>query len=318
MKETGYNSDYFKAVWPRWWSEESSSDPTAQAELRFSIARRLGLSPRSLLAHKVEFIWDDKVQFKGLRINSEFENKALVALGRSIARLLIRGVNHDSGSHIFDLSSMDIRKLILDEQQCVNLENLLALYWSLSIPVIQTNLLPLGTKGMDAMVVTESGRFVVILARQSTTSASLAYILAHELGHIKCRHLEEIPIYVDVDTHKDLDEIEREANCFALELLTGNREIEFDENTYPNNADTLAKAVRKVGYEERIEPGTLALCYGYYTGRWAIATSAVKLLYENEDCSANKINSLALQQLDTSNLSVESLSYLKRVMNYTS
>src|SRR5437588_12250307 len=50
------------AAWPAWWSEEAEASASARVELRFSVARKLGLDPRSLLEDPSQprFVWHDE------------------------------------------------------------------------------------------------------------------------------------------------------------------------------------------------------------------------------------------------------------------
>ena len=67
IQSTGLSQSAVAAAWPEWWSKDAESSPSANVELRFSLARKLGLDPRSLIADEAEplFVWDDAARFKG-------------------------------------------------------------------------------------------------------------------------------------------------------------------------------------------------------------------------------------------------------------
>src|SRR4051794_15887231 len=54
LRRLGLSDDAISAAWPQWWSADAEASPSARAELRFGIARRLGLDPRSLLGEQDE------------------------------------------------------------------------------------------------------------------------------------------------------------------------------------------------------------------------------------------------------------------------
>src|SRR6202790_1715811 len=68
LKSVGLSDAAIKAAWPVWWSDAADASTSAQTELRFSLARKLGIEPHSLLEDKKEprFIWRDEAKFKHL------------------------------------------------------------------------------------------------------------------------------------------------------------------------------------------------------------------------------------------------------------
>jgi len=63
---------------------------------------------------------------------------------------------------------------------------------------------------------------VIVLRRKAKYAAGLLFILAHELGHLALCHIPDDGLLLDehVDEASQDDE-EKQANAFALELLTG-------------------------------------------------------------------------------------------------
>src|SRR3546814_4976504 len=81
IRRTGLSESAITAAWPDWWSEAAEASPAAQAELRFSLARKLGLDARSLLGEdQPRFIWNDSTRFKG---RSEEHTSELQSLMRN-------------------------------------------------------------------------------------------------------------------------------------------------------------------------------------------------------------------------------------------
>src|SRR6266478_1051876 len=83
LRGFGFTDPAIDAAWPSWWSDEAESSFSAQTELRFSIARKLGLEPRSLLEDETEprFIWRDEARFKRLSGESDLERAGITSFG---------------------------------------------------------------------------------------------------------------------------------------------------------------------------------------------------------------------------------------------
>src|SRR5260221_5019203 len=138
LKKLGLSQDAVRAAWPAWWSEEAEFSPSALNELKFSLARKLGLAPTSLFDEgDAVFLWDGDAKFKGLSTESQSEKKALVSFGTSIGRLLIRASEPPSHQANPGIPGADLRAVIINSgAPCVRLSDLLALSWSIGIPVV--------------------------------------------------------------------------------------------------------------------------------------------------------------------------------------
>lgn len=316
LRKAGLSDRAINAAWPAWWREELADSPSGRAELRFALARKLGMSPRSLLGEKVEFVWDDKAKFKNLTAEEESDRAALTAFGTSIGRMLLNAT--DETVSLVGLDPQIIRNQILSSgEEYVDLKGLLTLCWGVGIPVVHLRVFPLDAKNMHAMVVSVGGRFAILLGKDASYPAPVAFTLAHELGHVVQRHLEGAAALVDLQDPaqaKDPDEQEQEADRFALELLTGRPEPEITTSDPSFNAPTLAAAVQKAAPEYRVEPGTLALCLSYRTGAWARANSALKFIYGEPSPVWESVNRIAMSQIDWDRLTSEAADYLQIVL----
>ena len=317
LRRAGFSKAAIKAAWPSWWTDEADASPSARAELRFALARRLGLEPKPLLGERVEFVWNDEARFKHLSAGNEATKAALTSFGISVGRLLLQAVPNVS----LEFASADeLRSAILTSHPFVDLTSLVATCWGLGIPVVYLRVLPLEAKSMHAMVVGVDGRFAILLGRDASYPAPVAFTLAHELGHVMHGHLAGAPALVDVEDPalaSDRDEQEREADCFALTLLTGSPDPDIQTSVAAFNAPTLAGAVLKASTEYGVEPGTLALCLAYRRQNWPVAMSALRFIYQQPVPIWQGINGIADAQLDWGTLSEEGADYLRKVLSGT-
>ncbi|GIK49585.1 MAG: hypothetical protein BroJett013_22820 [Alphaproteobacteria bacterium] len=316
LKDAGLSDRVIEAAWPAWWSTAASDSPSAQAELRFSLARRLGLSPKALVGDRVEFVWRDHVRFKNLRVDNDDERAALNSFGLSIARILFRATKAARG-RLDGLSAEALRDAIIQSRPFVDLSGLLATCWGLGVPVIHLRVYPLKAKSMHAMIVRDEGRHAVLLLKDSRYPAPAAFWLAHEIGHAAKGHLKDGEAIADVfepSKPGEEDAEETEADRFALAALTGTPDPNIVTNVDRYTATSLAAAVLTEGPRHRIEPGTLALCLAYKTSRWATANAALRHIYSSEGDVWRYVNSIAEGELDWSELSEDSADYLREVM----
>lgn len=315
LRAAGLSNRVIEAAWPSWWSDDLADDRSGQAELRFALARRLGLSPRSLIGERVEFLWNNEALFKHLSVEDEGHRAALSSFGMTIGRLLLNAIS--GRSSIEGLDAGQLREAILKSRDFVDLQALLALCWGLGIPVVHLRVLPLATKSMQAMVVAIDGRHAILLGRDASYPAPIAFTLAHEIAHIALQHLDGRPALVDMEdlgTIHDPDDQEQAADKFALTLLTGrpNPQIKTSEPSF--NAPSLAKAVLDAAPSYRIEPGTLALCVAHQRGAWPVAMAAMNFIYDKPHPVWREINGLADMELDWSAIGEESAQWVRTVM----
>lgn len=155
-----------------------------------------------------------------------------------------------------------------------------------------------------------------MIGKDSRYPPHIAFYIAHELGHIALGHLSQAPMVVDLErdelNHDDQEEID--ADRFALELLTGlSRPTVLPQNrTY--SARELARTALDAATDLRVEPGTLALCFGFSTNDWATANAAMPFIYQTAKPVWSEINKVALDQLHFGSIPEDARSYLKAVV----
>lgn len=314
----GLSDPAINAAWPEWWSDDADHSSSARLELRFSVARKLGLDARSVLDEDgvPRFIWKDEARFKHLSGESDLERAAISSFGRSIGALLTAGSSVGQFA-LIGTTAATLRSAVLSSQPYVRLVDLLSLSWSAGIPVAHLRIFPAVRKRMSAMSVAVGGRHAILLAKDSMYPPHIAFYLGHELGHIALRHLRNDTAIVDMDSDvlsaSSQDMEEAEADRFALELLTGRADLQLvPSGSY--NAPGLAQIALRVSSELHIEPGSLALCFGYSTGNWAVANSAMRFIYDQARPVWNEVNRVTMTQLDMEQLPSDSSSYLAAVL----
>lgn len=325
LRQLGLSTGAIEAAWPRWWSEEAEESASARAELRFSVARRLGLDPASLLLQDdaPRFLWRQEARFKHLTAQTETEQAGIASFGRAVAAALTRVAGDEDSRGLLGASAEDVRSaLTRGGEQPVDLMSLLALAWGVGIPVVHLRVFPWPQKRMAAMATRVQGRGVVLLAKDAPYPPWLAFYLAHELGHLAHGHVAEGRALIDFDQGEQGDEWasgddaeEAEADAWAMEVLTGmpNPEI----TTAPNarrSAASLVQAAAGAGAGLNIDPGTVALAFGYSTGDWRTANGALKIMFTGDLRLPAAINQIAASQMDLAAAGEDTAEYLAGVL----
>jgi len=320
LKNFGFSDPAIEAAWPTWWSEDADASASAQTELRFSLSRKLGLDPRSLLEDDAEprFVWRDEARFKRLSGEGGLEQAAITSFGVALGSVLISAV--DPSASVSNVGAAALRGLILGKQQYVRLVDLLSLSWSIGIPVVHLRIFPWPQKRMSAMTIRRGSRHAILLAKDSMYPAQIAFYLAHELAHVMLGHLGREEVIVDLEdaelasAHADTEEAA--ADGFALELLTGQPDPKILPSRYGSAASAkgLADVALSASKELHIEPGTLALCFGYSTGEWPVANAAMQQIYLSPKPVWREVNRIALRQLSFDRVAEDLRPYLIAVM----
>ncbi|WP_244511784.1 MULTISPECIES: ImmA/IrrE family metallo-endopeptidase [unclassified Rhizobium] len=238
----------------------------------------------------------------------------MTSFGVSIGKLLIKATRTID---LPSVSAVDLRTATLSNAPFVDLQSLIAICWSVGIPVIHLRVFPLDRKSMHAMVVEDQGRYAILLGRDANFPAPVAFTLAHEIGHIMLGHLQGTSAIVDLEeTEYDTrgDPQEEEADAYAITLLTGSPSPEITTNVTSFGAKALARSVLEAGPRRGIEPGTLALCLAHRTQNWAVAMAALQHIYSESKPVWQEVNGIARRELDWGQLNDDSADYLEKIM----
>jgi hypothetical protein len=321
LKSLGLSAPAIEAAWPTWWSDDADASASAKVELRFSLSRKLGLDPRSLLEEgEPRFVWRDVARFKHLAGETEIEKAAITSFGAALGNILI-GAATPSWRPIPGVAASKLREAVRQDHPFVRLVDLLSICWSVGTPIVHLRIFPWPQKRMSAMTVRVGGRTAILLGKDSLYPAHISFYVAHELAHIALGHLQAESIMVDLD-RDDLadaasDPEEADADRYALELLTGDPRPTVLNMEGRASARALANAALKSGEGLGIEPGTLALCFGYSTGKWDVANGAMRHIYASPKPVWHEVNKIAVGQMSLESVPDDARSYLTSVLGGT-
>lgn len=303
-----------KVVLPSWWEDSIAATAGGLREGASYICAHLGYSLSSLLDEKqpLAFAHTGAVKYKKAKGVSDEDVSLATHYALGVARAVAAAMTDLPATGAVP-SPEEWRKtlLALSDKPWVCLRYILKAAWELGIPVIHLKNLPEGAKKPDALTTMVGDRPVIVVLNARKSPSWIAFIVAHELGHIHEKHLK--PGQTLVDEKIDIEAGEKdemEANDFAVRLLTGFGDLGLN-STRSMGMPQLASAAKTFGMSYRIAPGVAALNYGFTTGRWSVANGAVSLL-EKDDDAAVYLKQAMEAHLDLDALSDDSQEWITR------
>ena len=289
LAEAGVNRKFLdRVVLPEWWEDSLAATQGGLREAAGYICAHLGFSLHSLLDHsqKLAFAHTGAVKYK--------KTKGVTKSDVTLTTHFALGVARAAASAYADLPAAqpvpapeELRNHLLNQSGCkwIQLEHILKAAWEMGIPVLHLRNMPDGAKKPDALTTMVGDRPVIVVFSGRKSPSWVAFIVAHELGHIHHNHIKPGQTLVDEKIQPESEEKEElQANDFSSRLLTGQSDLGLHSNRNLRTQQ-LATAVTNFGEKYRIAPGIAALNYGFTTSSWATANGAVTLLEKNEDAA---------------------------------
>lgn len=295
LKEIGLTRAQVRKLLPDWWSPEAEKQADGFAELCLLIGRRLSLDVRALMEGKVLSKEEPSaIAYKHCADATPQSLLASTCIANALSRAVL-GAMPTAYEKLPNNPGELISRAKAIGNGIVSLSSLIDTCWSKGIPVIPISNLPVGIRKMDGAAILINGRPVIIVSKKKTSRAWLAFIVAHEIGHIACGHLDRNGSIIDVslqeqatyEAESSSDADEREADAFALTIL-GGEPIEKEISSWPEWASPVDMAVRarEAAQALGVESGHLVLRYAFKTRRWPDSMNALRFLSEDSDAEA--------------------------------
>lgn len=301
LKAFGLTRAQVRKLLPQWWSPEAEASPDGYAELCGLISRRLSLDIGQLLRGDV--VRKSNATSLAYKHSAAATPQSLQG-ATSIAISLAEAINaamSDQQAALPGKAAQFANRIREASNDIVSLEGLIKTCWESGIPVVPMHNLPVGVRKMDGAVISTSKRPVIIISKKRSSRAWLAFILAHEVGHIACGHLNKGGSIIDVslqeqatfEAESSVDKQEREADRYALDLL-GGRAADLVVSTWPSWISPVEIAVRarEARRELHVETGHLILRYAFQSKRWPQCMSAMNFLSEDTNADALMLSAL--------------------------
>ena len=317
FKAVGLNSKSTFEAMPEWW-HDAILEPSGVYEIKGFVAKYFGLEigPDGALRRRSL----PQACFKTRSGTDVSEVASARAFATAVARMVASVTTVPWKGSL--PAAAALRQTILGRgRPWVGLTDLLSVCWAHGVPVVYLPNLPVGTPKMEGMVTFCAGHPVIVATKKASHPAWLLFILAHEMGHLGSGHLSEteggaiMDEKVSEDDPMD-DDQEKEANRFALQLLTGgSQRIRLERLV---QAQALADAAKRHGATHKIDPGHVilnAVRNTEYQGKnpWPLASAALKHS-DHDGATAEELCRAALRShVDTDGLTDDGFDFIERL-----
>lgn len=319
FKALGLTAAQVRHFVPEWWVDEAAADEGGFLELQIVLARRLNVALESLqaVAPAPEFK-DATRRFKTVHPQNSTQLAVAAGVGHGLAHVLADACRTEPSGTRF--SATDLRARILVNSPSVTLETLCRWLWGEGIPVLHVAAWPNQLRRPDAMCVRVGNRPVVLVVRKEAAPARLAYLVAHEVGHIMSGHLQADNNAVLVDDTLPVDEQgfandddEKVADAYAMEVLGGSSlQTACNSLGRPVSEVKLAVAALRACKGTRLDAGQVILGWARLTKDWKLAAMSMKYLMTSGP-APTVVNDVAKSYLDVESLSSDGLDHVSRL-----
>lgn len=256
LAAVGFKKDAFDLL-PEWW-EDAIAHPSGVHEIRGFLAKHLYLNvgaDGALCGRDMP-----KACFK-TRSGTPIDKIASArSFASGVASVVAFAAQHATPWKGFPDAASLRQQMLGRGRPWIGLAELLEICWGHGAPVVFLPTLPVNSPKMEGMVVYGGERPVILVTTKNAEDPSwILFILAHEMGHLACGHVEPGSTLVDEKIESEVDDRqEQEANQYALDLLSGGLRIKMERLIGRDGligAEALAKAAADYGPRHQIEPG---------------------------------------------------------------
>lgn len=283
ITRAGFDKEFVRsAILPEWWSEECLGQSALLPDIEIRIARFLGIPLSQVSNPEIPLSAPQYTDAQLRRVRAVDSDRLAPAIhsalriGAAVARNLRDSVPPNSIPNSIPESGLDWRDQFLLDNKPLTLEVLLKDLWTRGIPVAPLDVLPSPSfQGISCIV--EGRRPVILLGHRLDEPGRVAFIVAHEAGHIAAEDCAPNRPVVDEDEEIVDDSLmERLADEFATNVIVGGGEVPSIEGT---NHKILAQSAWEAEKQTGVAANYIIFAWASRTHDYAKATMAVKALY---------------------------------------
>lgn len=268
------------AILPDWWDESCAKDPSLLLDIEIRVARFLGL-PLAAVRDSDTALDPPAYPRAQLRRVRDIDRDRLAPAIHSamqIAAAVARSLRAPAPDPVAPpANGIEWRNLIARERATVTFDDILNDLWLRGIPVVPLDVLPAPSFQGAACIV--EGRPVILLGHKHDEPGRMAFLVAHEAGHIAAGDCMPDQPVVDADEEEEVGddaEIERKADRYATRTLVGSDLVPpVDGESFKELASRASQLERTRGADASV----ILLAWAARTRDYATATMAVKALY---------------------------------------
>jgi hypothetical protein len=283
LAKAGFRKDFVSvALLPDWWDDACTEDPALVQDFEFRVARFLG-RPLEAVADPSAALSPTAYPNARLRRVRDINRDRLAAaihVGMQVASATVRNLRGVGPTQTQPVDGLTWRDQIARPKTAVHLGDLIRDLWMRGIPVISMDALPAPSfQGMACIV---EGRPTIVIGYKHDEPGRVAFLIAHEAGHIAAGDCAPgQPVVDEEDEINDDADIERRADAYATHVLVGRSAVPDLEASGPRDFKDLARQASGIEREDGADASAVIFAWARKTGDYGTATMAVKALYRN-------------------------------------
>ena len=271
-----------RAILPDWWDDQYAGDPRLVQDIEIRVARFLGLSMSAVADSKgaLDPPRYPDAQLRRVRDTDRARLAPAMHAAIRIAAAVVRNLRDPAPApRTPPRDGLEWRDGTGGGRVAPRLEDVAGRLWELGIPVVPLDLLPApGFQGMACIV---EDRPVILLGHKHDEPGRVAFVIAHEAGHVAAGDCAAGRPIVDEETGiTDDAEVERRADRYATQVLMGDIDplLEDDASAGSLHFKDLARKAIEIERTTGADAGSVIFSWAHRTGDHATAGMAVKAL----------------------------------------
>lgn len=282
LSQAGFSQDFVRhAILPDWWDEQCSHDPSLVRDVEFRVARFLGLPMQAIADPGYHLAPPEypNVQLRRVRATARARLRPAIHAATRIATAVVRNLRDTTPlpRHLPQDGRL-WRDTLTSGSTPPRLATIVEALWQLGVPVVPLRLLPVPSfQGMACIV---GDRPVILVAQNHDAPGRVAFVLAHEAGHIAAGDCAAgKPVVDEEDDIVDNVEMERLADRYATAVLVGDSDAAALDTPASVHFKKLASRAVAIEQEKGADASFIIFSWARRTGNYATAMLAVKALY---------------------------------------
>lgn len=279
LSRAGFKGDFVRsAILPDWWDDSCADNLSVLPDIEVRVARFLDRSIDEIRNPSASLVAPSYAGAQLRRVRDIDHDRLGPAIHTAlrIASAVIRSLrNPTQPVAIPSKDALNWRQQIHPTVRAVTLDDLLGDLWGRGIPVIPIDALPAPRfQGLACVV---EGHPVILLGHKNDEPGRVAFIVAHETGHIAMGDCAPgQPVVDEEEEVADTTDMERSADLFAQRLLVGG-------DTPPQIGGFDYRQLAQQAFAQEHATGAdasfLIFSWARFNGDYTKASMAVKALY---------------------------------------
>ena len=279
LSRAGFKKDFVcPAILPDWWDENCADDPRLLQDVEIRVARFLGLPLAAVSDPGAALAAPEYPQAQLRRVRDVDRDRLGPAIhsATKIAAAVVRCLRSPETQVVVPPSDGLVwRNGINRAGAALTLSEIVSDLWRRGVPVVPLEVLPAPRFQGIACVVED--RPVILLAHKHDEPGRVAFLIAHEAGHVAAGDCApDQPIVDEEEEIADDSEIEVQADQYATRVVVGGDAVpRVDGGSFKDLARQASQIERSTG----ADASAVIFAWARRTGDYAKATMAVKALY---------------------------------------